>query len=355
MRQTGRINGTFLMCAVLACTFSAMSCGGMQSALDPAGSNAESIAKLWWLFFYTCSGVFILVIFALVLAVLKGRKARLPAIPDSLSGAIPVLEPPPNAEQKRSNVIKAAVGATVVILFVFLVASFITGRAISPARADQQTLMIEVTGQQWWWQARYIDSNPSNVFTTANEIHIPVGRPVLLTLSAHDVIHSFWVPNLAGKKDLIPGKNSSILFKADRPGTFRGQCAEYCGLQHARMALYIIAEPPEKFAEWLNAQRQPAASPSTESEKKGQQVFMTSPCIMCHTIQGTSANAMVGPDLTHLASRFTIAAATVPNTRGHLGGWVIDSQTIKPGNHMPPNNLNSEELQSLLDYLQSLK
>jgi cytochrome c oxidase subunit 2 len=221
--------------------------------------------------------------------------------------------------------------------------------------SNKNAVTIEVTGQQWWWQVRYLDPDPSKIFVTANEIHIPVGQPVTIKLRSTDVIHSFWVPNLVGKKDLIPGHDAVLWLQADKPGVFRGQCAEYCGLQHAHMAFWVVAEPPTRFAAWLNQQRGEAVQPSTSSEQRGQQVFLSSPCIMCHTIQGTPAGATVGPDLTHIASRSYIAAGTLPNTRGQLAGWIVDSQAIKPGNRMPPNSLNPDDLQALLDYLQSLK
>jgi cytochrome c oxidase subunit 2 len=345
-----------LRLAVVVTCLCLSSCrGGVQSAIDPTGHGADEISKLWWLFFYVCTAVFVLVIIAMLMAIYKGRRKRIEA-----SAAVPSVdqvpfEPLEESERRKKNVVTGAVGLTTAILFVFLVASFLTGRAVSPANVSPNALMIEVTGYQWWWRVRYVDSNPSNVVVTANEIHIPVGQPVLITLRSGDVIHSFWVPNLMGKKDAIPGKDSSVLLQADRPGFYRGQCAEFCGAQHAHMGLDVIAESPQQFSAWINAQRSPAAQPSTDSQKRGQQVFLTSPCIMCHTIQGTSANAVVGPNLTHVASRSTIAAATLDNNRGNLSGWVVDSQSIKPGNHMPPNSLNPDDLQALLDYLQSLK
>ena len=169
------------------------------------------------------------------------------------------------------------------------------------------------------------------------------------------MIHSFWVPNLHGKTDLIPGRQTLTWVKADRPGTYRGQCAEFCGHQHAHMAFTVVAEPPEQFKAWYEAQLKPAAQPSTPAQARGQQVFLSSPCIMCHRVQGTDAGGRVGPDLTHVASRSHLAAGTLANTRGHLAGWVLDPQKIKPGTRMPPNNLEPADLQALLDYLQSLK
>jgi cytochrome c oxidase subunit II len=238
---------------------------------------------------------------------------------------------------------------------VFLIASFSAGRSMSEDTARMNGLTIDVTGFQWWWQFRYQDVDASNIFTTANEIHIPVGVPVTLNLRANDVIHSFWVPNLAGKKDLIPGKANTIWLQANKPGVYRGQCAEYCGLQHAHMAFWVVAEPQEQFNAWRQNQTQTSVTPTTDSQKRGQQVFLQSTCVMCHAINGTPAGSNVGPNLTHVASRNTIAAATLSNTREHLAQWIKDSQSVKPGNRMPQNNFGEADLQALLDYLQSLK
>jgi cytochrome c oxidase subunit 2 len=202
---------------------------------------------------------------------------------------------------------------------------------------------------------QYLDPVASQRVTTANEIHIPVGRPVVLTLKSHDVIHSLWVPNLAGKKDLIPGHETTLALRADRPGRYRGQCAEFCGYQHGKMGLLVIAEPPETFAAWLEAQRRTPPPPTDPLPQRGQQVFLAGTCAMCHAIQGTSAFGRVAPDLTHIASRPTLAAATLPNRPGYRAGWIVDSQSLKPGNHMPPNPLNPPDLQALLAYLESLK
>jgi len=347
--------GLRFLSAAFLCLFFSGCRGGIQSAIDPAGPQAGRISKLWWLMFYVCSVVFVLVIIAALIAVVRSRSkqskaARVEKITDK-----PKLSLSKAEEQRMTRTVQGAVAVTVVILFVFLIASFSIGRSLSSDMENKGLVTIEVTGHQWWWEVRYMDTNPSKIFTTANEIHIPVGQPVTLKLHSTDVIHSFWVPNLNGKKDLIPGKDATIWLQADQAGVYRGQCAEYCGLQHAHMALFVFAEPVDKFNAWMDAQRAESVAPSNESEQRGQQVFLTSPCIMCHTIQGTQANATTGPNLTHVASRSTIAAGTLPFTRGHLSGWIVDSQSIKPGNHMPPIALNSEDVQALLDYLQSLK
>jgi cytochrome c oxidase subunit 2 len=202
---------------------------------------------------------------------------------------------------------------------------------------------------------RYEDPQASRSLTTANEIRIPVGRPVRLKLSSRDVIHSFWVPNLHGKKDLVPGHQTLTWFQADTPGVYRGQCAEFCGQQHAKMGMLVIAEPPERFAAWYERQLLPAAEPADSVAAAGQRLFLAKGCVLCHAVRGTPAGSRLGPDLTHLASRLTIAAGTLPNTRGHLAGWVVDPQRLKPGVRMPPNQLAPAELHALLGYLESLR
>jgi len=351
MKKLRRTVHKFVQCAlpaVLALCVSA--CGGasIQSSLHPSGPQADRLSSLWWLMFWVSTAVYVLVMIAALLAFKRCRgEAQLMSSP--------ILMPSIEGERKRRNVVIGSVIVTVAILFVFLVVSFSAGRSLTAELAHKNGLTIEITGHQWWWEVRYQDPAASNIFTTANEIHIPVGVPVTFQLRATDVIHSFWVPNLMGKKDLIPGKIATVWLQADQPGVYRGQCAEYCGLQHAHMALWIVAEPQDQFNAWHQNQVQTSVGPATDSQRLGQQVFLSSPCVMCHAINGTPAGANFGPNLTHLASRNTIAAATLPNTREHLTQWIVDSQKIKPGNKMPQNNLSSENLNSLLDYLQSLK
>jgi cytochrome c oxidase subunit 2 len=326
-------------------------CTGQQSALDPAGPQAGRISGLWWLMFYTLSAVFLIVMCLLLVAAFRRRRP--------LSGEaadVPDMKPEPSSERLMSHTVIGGIVVTTIILFVLLIASFLTGRSLySMASIGEGALAVEVTAHQWWWDVKYSSQTPSQIVTTANEVHIPVGRPVLFKLTSNDVIHSFWIPNLHGKTDLIPGHITYTSLRADRPGTYRGQCAEFCGYQHAHMSFTVVVESSEQFQAWYDAQLRPAPQPLTPEQARGQQVFLSSPCIMCHRIQGTDAGGRVGPDLTHLASRPTIAAGTLENTRGHLAGWVIDSQKIKPGNRMPPNNLEPQDLQALLDYLQSLK
>jgi cytochrome c oxidase subunit 2 len=212
-------------------------------------------------------------------------------------------------------------------------------------------VIVEIVGHQWWWEVNY----PLQGVTTANEIHIPVGYPIELKVTSADVIHSFWVPELHGKIDLIPGQTNSFWLQADEPGVYYGECAEFCGLQHAKMALVVVAQPEEAFVTWLEQQQQPATQVMDSTLVEGQQIFLGSACSQCHTINGTTATGDLGPDLTHLASRLTLAAGTLKNNQGNLAGWIINPQHLKPGNKMPPTNLTGPELQALLAYLESLE
>jgi cytochrome c oxidase subunit II len=312
-----------------------------QSMLGAAGPHAAGVESLWWLFFWITAGVYVLVMIALLVAVLRRRR--------------PVDPRDPAASRRAGVVITGATGVTLVLLFVLLISSVRTGRYSIQGLADPSHLNIKLTGNQWWWNVEYESTIASQRVRTANEIHIPTGRPVLLKLRSSDVIHSFWVPNLAGKKDLIPGHETELWIQADRPGVYRGQCAEFCGPQHAHMALAVVAEPADKYAAWLDAQRRPAAEPQDQIAKRGRDVFLSGPCVMCHSIRGTGAGGRTAPDLTHLGSRLTLAAGTVPNTPGHLAGWITDAQGIKPGNRMPTIGIGGEDLQALLKYLQTLK
>jgi cytochrome c oxidase subunit II len=316
-------------------------CAGMQSALEPAGPQAARISHLWWLMCAICTAVFLLVMGFLLYAVFHTRRNASDAAD-------------PSDERRMIIAVGEAVALTVGILFVLLVVNVSAGRGLASLRTPDP-LTIEVVGHQWWWEVHYVDPVPSQHVVTANEIHIPIGRPVALKLTSRDVIHSFWAPNLHGKRDLIPGHTTTMWFQADKSGVFRGQCAEFCGHQHALMAFLIIAEPPDQFAAWLEQQRQMAAQPADERQERGQEVFLSSPCLMCHSIRGTPAGGRLAPDLTHLASRRRIGSGTMPNTPGHLAGWILDPRHIKPGNKMPPTILAPDDLQALLAYLESLK
>jgi cytochrome c oxidase subunit 2 len=306
-----------------------------QSALHPASAQAASLEWLWWFIFWICTAVMFAVMAFLAAAVLRRKDRETP-------------------ESTLQRVVIASAAGTVVVLFVWLIASLVVGRVYAlPETSDAVT--INVTGRQWWWQVEYVDPIPANRFRTANELIIPVGRPVVVNLTSRDVVHSFWVPNLQGKRDLIPGYVSSIWFQADREGMYRGQCAEFCGYQHANMAMFVTARNNDQYEEWLRAQRQPAIEPVTDVQQKGRDVFLRKTCVQCHAIRGTIAGATLGPDLTHVGSRATIATGLLPNTVENLKRWVRNPQAFKPGNRMPPHDLSDEDLQALAEYLRSLK
>jgi cytochrome c oxidase subunit 2 len=317
----------------------------IQSALAPAGPQAAHIHALWHLMLGTCATVFVLVVAMAWIAVLRRRRHDL---------APPELESSAATERRFGRVVAIAVGLSALGLVTLVVASIATDRALAALPHDD-ALHIELTGHQWWWEATYDDPDPSKMFNTANELHIPVGRPVIFTLKADDVIHSLWVPNLHGKTDLIPGRTATTLMRADRAGIFRGQCAEFCGYEHAFMSLLVIAEPPDQFAAWQARQRQPAAESADAHVQAGRRVFETGTCAMCHAVEGTLANARHAPDLTHVASRLTLGAVTLVNTPANRAAWIADPQRFKPGVNMPAHNLPPEQLAALLDFLTALQ
>jgi cytochrome c oxidase subunit II len=321
----------------------------VQSALDPAGAHARTIWELFWYFVIPFAVIFTIVIVLAVLSVArKGRSADAGQLERDHT-------PSPETERRLGRVVGGATAFTVLALLVLIVASVSAGKAISTRPLSANPLVVEITASQWWWQVRYMNDDASRIVLTANEIHIPVGRAVLMRGTSIDVIHSFWVPNLQGKRDLIPSRVTTIWFQADQPGRYRGQCAEFCGLQHAHMALWVVAEPEDQFEQWMNHQLQPAVDPTDPDLLRGQQVFLHNACVLCHSIRGTTAGGQTAPDLTHIGSRISIAAGTLWNTKGNLGGWITDPENVKPGNHMATVSLKAEDLQPLLDYLESLQ
>jgi cytochrome c oxidase subunit 2 len=234
------------------------------------------------------------------------------------------------------------------LLWTVAVLAEINGPPSKPA------VTIEITGQQWWWSARYMSDDASRVITTANEIHIPVGQPVRIKLIGADVIHSFWVPALTGKTDAIPGQTNTIWLEADKPGIYRGPCTEYCGAQHAHMTAFVVVEPPDLFKGWWDAQIQPAFGPATDIEKRGETSFVFH-CGACHAVRGTEAGGTVAPELTHLMTRKTLAAGTLDNTAANLAGWISNPQAIKPGTNMPAPGLSGQEVTDITAYLETLR
>lgn len=317
-----------------------------QNALEPHGVQALAIHDLWRLTLLVCTLVFAAVLAAFLYAIWRAPRSKEQTAPD-----VAVLDQP-EPKLRRPVVIGVAVSA--VLLLVLIVADFVTERRLAHLPL-KDAVRIEVTGHLWWWGVRYLDDEPSRMFNTANEIHVPAGKPVILKLNSADVIHSFWAPSLHGKKDLIPGRTALLHFRADKPGVYRGQCAEFCGFEHALMAFTVVADPPAQYEAWAARQRTPAPAPATELQKQGLAVFMRSTCAMCHAIAGTEAGARLGPDLTHLASRGMIASGTLPNTKQYLAAWILDPQRFKKGANMPPTPLSAQELNALLAYLETLK
>ncbi|MGR9221467.1 cytochrome c oxidase subunit II (plasmid) [Rhizobium leguminosarum] len=315
----------------------ATSCSGNQSALNPQGAPAIHVEHLIVGITVTCAVVWALVMVVLGWALLRKRSG------DSS-------QPP---ERPLTMMVSGAVAATVIIIAGLTVASFYTTRSIG--LSDKAALTIIIRGQQWWWQVIYADPDPALSVQTANEIHIPVGQDVHVRLESADVVHSFWVPSLAGKLDLVPGRSNSLLLRAERSGVYRGQCAEFCGLQHTHMAMLVIADEPAAFQRWIAAQRENGATPTDSDTAAGKVAFLTKPCAACHTVRGTPATGITGPDLTHIGSRQTIAAGLLDTTRGSLAAWIADPQTLKPGNNMPMVPLTSVELRDISAYMESLK
>ena len=317
-------------------------CSGWQSALDAHGTSSITLKQLIILIVLVCSLVWMLVMIALIATLWRRRPARLR--PTDLD---------PGRERRMSGTVIAATIVTTVVISGLTAASFIATRAlVVPGRDD---LTIKVGGSQWWWSIEYLDPQPGKSFQTANEIHIPVGRNVRFQLQGDDVIHSFWVPSLAGKQDLIPGRPNELMIRAEHAGVYRGQCAEYCGLQHAHMAFLVVADTEEDFNKWADAQRQSATPALDEETAAGHDAFLAKACAACHTIRGTPATGTTGPDLTHVGSRKYIAAGLFETSRGSLAAWIADPQTLKPGNNMPMVPLTSDELRSISAYMASLK
>jgi cytochrome c oxidase subunit II len=319
---------------------------GLHDALHAMGPQAGHIVDLWRIFLIVCSLVFAVILTALLLALKRAPRARSDEPPDLSTVNLP--EPRP----RRS--VATAVTASIVLLLALLAASVFTDRAIARLPL-QDAVNIEVTAHQWWWTVRYINGPVSETFETANEIHVPVGRPVVIKLASDDVIHSLWVPSLAGKRDLVPGRTATMAFQADHAGLYRGQCAEFCGYQHAFMAFEVHAHPQAEYDAWRQQQLAPAVEPTDAAAQRGKQLFQSVSCAMCHSIGGTLAQGKRAPDLTHLAGRRMLAAGTLPNTPETLASWIADPQKHKPGSNMPATQLDPADLAAIVAYLGILK
>ena len=302
-----------------------------QSTLDPRSDQSRKIAHLWWGMLAAAVIVFAGAIVLMAIARIRHNRRGLPVVGE---------------EPEVATGLVVTFGIVIPVLALsalFFIADIGVGKAVQAPAPSKTKLTIDIVGHQWFWEVRY----PASGAVTANEIHIPAGTPVRVVATTADVIHSFWVPELNRKIDTIPDHPNSIELDASRPGVYRGQCAEFCGLQHAHMGLTVYADPPAKFQAWLASQAKPAPPPPP--------AFMADQCASCHTLRGTPARGRIGPDLTHVGGRKTLAALTIPNTKDYLGAWIVDPQHFKPGNKMPALNVSGSDLQQLVDYLERLK
>ena len=307
-------------------------CGGESSIVSPKGPAARSVAGIWWPMLVVATAVFVFVVGMLLLAAARGRRrteeqARTPA------------------RWGEPFIVIAGVFVSGAILVGFFLFSLARMQALADSGRHTK-LTVSVIGHDWWWEVRY-----PNGAVSANEIHIPAGVKVQLALSTDDVIHSFWVPRLGPKTDMIPGQHNTMWLQASEPGVYRGQCAEFCGLQHANMIIRVVADAPADFDHWMAAQAEPAAP----SNATGRAIFETQTCAGCHGIRGTAAQGAVGPDLTHFAGRATLGAGVLPTSPENLRRWITDPQSVKAGTTMPPTTLSPDQLNALVAYLEGLR
>jgi cytochrome c oxidase subunit 2 len=314
-------------------------CGNSQSTLSPHSEPARQITTLWWGMLAAAAVGFGGTLLLIAIAYVRRNRAGLPIIDGD--------------DDRNATRLVVAFGIIIPLLALttlFFIADIGVVRATDAPGPGQTRLTIDVAARQWFWDVRYARTSA----VTANEIHIPTGTPVKVELTSPDVIHSFWVPELNKKVDAIPGHPNSLLLEADKPGVYRGQCAEFCGLQHANMALAVHAEPPAKFKAWLAHMAKPVSA-SAPGAAAGLRAFNADQCAACHTLRGTSAHGRIGPDLTHVMSRHTLAALTIPNTKDYLGAWIVDPQHFKPGNEMPALRVKGADLAKLTTFLGGLK
>lgn len=309
-------------------------CANAPSPLQPRGPAATDLARLWWVLLGIATLVFVIVLGLLGYGLFRSRRQQ----GDGGIGS--------------GRLFVGIGGALIPALILVGVMVYTVDVQAALSTPSNPALTVQLIGHQWWWEVHY----PDQGFTTANEVHIPVGQPVLFKLTTADVIHSFWAPQLQAKMDLLPGQTNTTWLTADRPGVYQVECAEYCGLQHAHMQLLIVAEAQDRVNAWMaNEKKAAAAIPTDPVLFQGQQIFLGSACVYCHMIRGTVATGQIGPDLTHIASRRTLGAGMFENNTGNLSGWIINAQALKPGNRMPPMYLDANSLHDLVAYLQSLK
>ena len=335
-----------VLAAVLPLLLAACSYQHYQSDFGAAATEDRQFLSLFWFFLGVCGLMYLLVIGFLIAGIVRRRRATDANVVET-----------GRHHQSHPLMRSTLIGWTALIgigLAGLSIASFFADRSMAEA-ATGEKLAVTVTGNQFWWDITYTANDASKTLRTANELHLPVGVPTHIYLKSNDVIHSFWVPSFAGKQDLIPGRNADITVVPKKTGIFRGQCAEFCGVQHAHMALVVVVESYPDFLKWWEHQLQPAFAPRTPLELAGYKYVTTGPCSACHNIGGTPASGQIAPDLTHLASRRSIAAGTLPMSKGNLYGWVEDPQSLKPGNRMPTIGLEPDQLHAVVAYLETLK
>ena len=326
--------GVLLLAPALVC-----GCGGRRSTLAPHSPQTHLIAMLWWWMLGAAAVVFLGAVGLIALAWLRRRVPGLPFVGEreDLAGGMVV--------------VFGIVIPLVVLIALFAAANLYVIRSSAAPSPRSTRLAVDVIGHQWWWEVRY----PGTSAVTANEIHIPVRTRVDVTATSADVIHSFWVPRLARKIDMIPGRENHVLLYASSPGVYGGQCSEFCGVAHAYMGVRVFAEAPASFQSWLANMAKPALTAKAAEARRGERLFMSSQCASCHQIRGTPAQATVGPDLTHVASRTSLAATTIANSAGELAAWITNPQAIKSGDRMPDLGLSQGEVADLVAYLEELR
>jgi cytochrome c oxidase subunit II len=314
-------------------------CGTPMQIFSSASEPAERITRLTWFMVILSVIVYSIVMAAMFAAVRRNRRRSATEVDLSKAGVRPIV-----------------IGGFLLPAFVLTAVFGVAETALGRLHHGTPALTINITGHQWWWQLEYALPTLSERFRTANEIHIPVNQPVRLLLTSADVIHSFWVPRLQGKLDVIPGDTNDLRLLATVPGTYIGQCAEFCGVQHARMGITVVVDDSATFAQWLGNQLADGRAPTDSLTADGQRLFVTGPCAMCHAVRGTEAKAQIAPDLTHVGSRLTIAAGTLPTTVGSLEAWIMNAKLIKPGTQMPVLEVFSgPQLRAVATYVAGLK
>jgi cytochrome c oxidase subunit II len=304
------------------------------AVFNPNSSQAGAIANLFYIILAVCAGILVIVSAIIIYSLLRFRSKGDNIEPNQITGNKTV-----------------EVAWTVVPIMLIGLMFYLTARAMTGLEAPDRAPDLVVIGHQWWWEILY----PHSGLVTANEIHIPVGRKLLVRLESADVIHDFWAPRLARKMDMVPGHTNHIWLEADKAGTYLGACAEYCGAQHAWMRFMVVAEPQVEFDQWQQQQIQPMPTPATVEAKRGARIFKEKTCANCHSLGSSSTAPQVGPDLAHLASRQMLAAGRLQNPPANLARWLKDPQSVKPGALMPNLQLNDEEVRDLVSFLEGNK